>query len=154
MSSDIRPYVPPRLIIPAVGVIYATFADLAYPLMRIVAGAWLIPHGYEKLFGGGLPAFIDGLHKLGMEPAPLLANLVGGVEFFGGILIAIGLLTRPAALAATIVLLVATVKVHLPNGWSGPEGIEYPLMWMLLCFAVFLRGGERLSVDAALGREF
>lgn len=145
---------PPRLLVPFMSGFYAAAGEIAYPLVRFVAGAWLVPHGYAKLFGGQMPRTVEGFAKLGLEPASLLAHLVGGVEFFGGILIAIGLLTRPAAFAATVLLLVATVKVHLPNGFSGPGGYEYSLMWTLLCFAICLRGGDRLSVDRALGREF
>lgn len=144
----------PRLMVPFMSGFYAAGSELAYPLMRFVAGAWLVPHGYAKLFGGQMPRTVEGFTKLGLEPAAVLANLVGGIEFFAGILIAIGLLTRPAALAATVLLLVAVIKVHLPKGFSGPGGYEYSLMWTLLCLAVFLRGGGRFSLDRALGREF
>ena len=144
----------PRPIIPFLGGLYAALGELAYPLVRVVAGGWLVPHGYEKMFGGDLPMLIEGLAKMGLQPAGPLAYLVAGTEFFGGILIAIGLLTRPAAAAATILLAVAIVTVHLPNGFSSPEGYAYPLMWMLLCVAVLLRGGGRFSLDRAIGVEF
>ncbi|MFQ5755476.1 MAG: hypothetical protein ACE5H7_05205 [Acidiferrobacterales bacterium] len=44
----------PQLIIPAFGGFYRATADLAYPLIRIVTGVMLIPHGWSKFFGGGL----------------------------------------------------------------------------------------------------
>jgi uncharacterized membrane protein YphA (DoxX/SURF4 family) len=47
---------------------------------------------------------------------------VGGVEFFDSITIAIGLLTRPAAVAAAILLFVAAMAVHLPNGFFWTKG--------------------------------
>jgi putative oxidoreductase len=80
---------------------------------------------------------------------------VGITEFFGGLCLVLGFLTRPAAAAATILLTVAAVKVHLPNGffWSN-GGWEYPVLWALMALAVFFRGGGEFSLDARIGREF
>jgi putative oxidoreductase len=82
------------------------------------------------------------------------AYFIGGLEFFGAILLAIGLLTRPVALLLFIEMVVIVFGVHLPLGyfWTG-RGFEYPLLLGLLCLAIFFRGGERLSVDRLLGRE-
>jgi len=129
-----------------------------WPLVRIAAGLFLMPHGAQKLFGlwgGDIAATAAGFAKNGLEPALPLAYLVGATEFFGGFLIAIGFLTRPAALGAAILLAVATFLVHVPIGyfWTG-RGCEYPLMWLLLQLAVLARGAGPLSVDKALGREF
>jgi len=119
----------------------------------------LIPHGAQKLFGwfggSGLEATTAGFAKMGYEPAWLVGPLVAGTEFLGGILIAIGFLTRPVALAAAILLLVAAMDVHLANGFFwGKGGYEYPLLWAVLCAAITVRGGGVLSVDRALGKEF
>ncbi len=92
---------------------------------------------------------------MGFEPGWLVGPLVGGVEFFGGILIAIGFITRPAAVAATILLFVAAMTVHLPNGFFwGNNGYEDPLLWAILCAAIAIRGAGALSVDRAMGKEF
>ena len=50
---------------------------------------------------------------------------------------------------------VAVINVHLPNGffWMA-GGYEYPLMWGLLAIAIFLRGGDRYSLDARIGLRF
>jgi putative oxidoreductase len=137
--------------------VFDKLAPLAYPLVRVTAGLLLMPHGAQKLFGWfggyGLTAtgeFFSG--SLGLQPGLLFALLVGGVEFFGGLALVLGLLTRPAALAVTVVMAVAAFGVHLPNGffWSD-GGYEYPLMWGLVAFAVFLRGGDRYSLDRSLG---
>ena len=72
------------------------------------------------------------------------ATYIGNLEFFGGILLAIGLLTRP----------VAAFHVHLKVGWFWTgRGMEIPLYLLLICLAIFIRGGGALSVDRTLGRE-
>src|SRR5262245_42806829 len=108
------------LRIPALQGIYDKVAWLAWPAVRIVAGGFLAPHGAQKLFGlwgGNIQNTGAGFAKMGLEPGLPLAYLVGSWEFFGGILIAIGLLTRPAALGAAFLLAVATFLVHWPLGF-------------------------------------
>jgi putative oxidoreductase len=148
----------PALRIPALQSLYDRFAWLSWPLVRFVAGAFLMPHGAQKLFGlfGGEISGTAGLFaKIGLEPALPLAYLVGCTEFFGGLLIAIGFLTRPAALATAFLLGIAVVKVHLSNGFFWTKlGFEYPLFWMVVQIAILMRGAGPLSVDRAIGREF
>jgi putative oxidoreductase len=147
-----------RLIVPGLGGFYAAASRLTYPLIRFTAGLFLVPHGADKLFGafgGSIETAAAGFAKMGLEPALPLAYLVGCTEFFGGLAVAIGLLTRPAAAAAAILLLVATFHVHLGNGFFWTKGgYEYPLLWAILMIAIFFRGGGPVSVDARIGREF
>lgn len=150
------PDLPPSRL-PGLDPIYARLQPLAYPLVRMATGGFLIPHGAQKLFGfagGDIGATAAGFAKLGLQPALPLAYLVGCTEFFGGLCILLGVFTRPAALAAAVLLAVAAVVVHLPIGWfwSG-RGVEYPLLWMLLCVTVVMRGSGPLSIDAARGRD-
>ncbi len=147
-----------ELRIPALQALYDKVAWLAWPAVRIAAGGLLAPHGAQKLlgwWGGNIQNTGAMFAKAGLEPGLPLAYLVGSWELFGGILIAIGFLTRPAALGAAFLLAVATVVVHLPIGffWTG-RGLEYPLMWTILMLAIAARGAGPLSVDRALGREF
>lgn len=146
---------PSRL--PGLDPIYARLQPLAYPLVRMATGGFLIPHGAQKLFGfagGDIGATAAGFAKLGLHPALPLAYLVGCTEFFGGLCILLGVFTRPAALAAAMLLAVAAAAVHLPIGWFWTgRGAEYPLLWMLLCVAVVMRGSGPLSIDAARGRD-
>ncbi len=83
------------------------------------------------------------------------AVLVGATEFFGGLFLALGFLTRPAAVAITILMAVAVLNIHLANGffWTG-GGYEYPLLWGLVSLALAFRGGGELSIDRSIGREF
>ncbi len=142
---------------PATGLRTAGLAALSWPLVRIAAGLMLIPHGSQKLFGwfGGYGLSGTGQYfesTLGMSPGMLWAGLAGGVEFFGGLALVLGLLTRPAALGVAILMGVA-LTVHVPNGffWNA-GGFEYPLLWGLLAVAILLRGGGEYSLDHKLGQ--
>jgi putative oxidoreductase len=146
-----------KLIIPAVGGLYEAGKSWAYPLIRFAVGFWMVPHGAQKLFGmfgGNIKGTAGFFAKIGLEPALTMAYLAGVVEFFGGILIAIGLLTRPAALGGLILMLVAVFAVHIGNGffWT-KSGYEYPLLWAVLMLAIFFKGGGSRSVDNMIGKE-
>ena len=150
----------PRPIIGGLAPLYARFSPLSYPMIRFFAGLFLVPHGAQKLFGWFGGGSLEGTagffsQNLGLEPGMFWAVLAGGTEFFGGLLLAIGLLTRPAAVAVTILMAVAVVTVHLGNGFFATAGgYEYPLFWGLVALAIALRGGGRMSVDRMIGREF
>jgi len=149
-----------RRLIPALGPLYDGLAPYADLLTRAVVGLFLVPHGAQKLFGmfGGYGIAGTGQFfatKLGMEPGWLFALAAGLVEFVGGILLALGLFTRPAAAAAFVLLLVATFKVHWAAGFFNTAGgYEYALLWALVVLGFVIRGGGPLSLDAKLGREF
>ncbi len=150
----------PKAIVPALAPLYERLSPLSYPMVRFFTGLILMPHGAQKLFGwfGGYGLEGTGgffAQNLGLEPGIFWAALVGATEFFGGLLIALGILTRPAAVGVAILMAVAVFKVHLGNGffWTN-GGYEYPLLWGLIALAIAFRGGGEMSVDRALGREF
>lgn len=148
-----------KLIIPGLGGLYEAGSQLAYPWIRFFAGLFLMPHGGEKLFGwfgGDISFSAEFYSQQGLALALPLAYLVGTVEFFGGLCIAIGLFTRPAALAGTILLLgAALVNVGAGSGfWWTSGGVEMPMFWAAVMIAIFFRGGRELSVDAKIGKEF
>ena len=149
----------PRLIVPGLAGLYAAGAFIAWPLIRVVCGLFLMPHGAQKLFGWfggyGLNATGEFFAKLGLQPGYTMALLSGLVEFGCGALLVLGLFTRPAALGVVIMMAVVVYTVHLPLGFFWQDGgFEYPLMWGLIALAIFLRGGGRLSLDYLIGREF
>ena len=156
LPNTTAPVLPPSRL-PMLDPVYARLQPLAYPLVRVATGAFLMPHGAQKLFGfvgGNIAETAAGFARLGLQPSLPLAYLVGAVEFFGGLCIVLGIFTRPAAVAAGVLLAVAAFRVHLPIGWFwNGRGMEYPLMWMLLCAAVAMRGSGPLSIDAARGRD-
>jgi putative oxidoreductase len=146
-----------RLIFPGLAGLYESVAPYSYSIIRFIAGAILVYHGYGKLFGGIIQGVADHVvTPLGL-PMPLaFAYFLGLLEFAGGIALAVGLLTRPIALMLTVEFLIITLW-HYPNGYSfsSPKGgFEYPLVLLVLYAAIFFRGGGRLLVDRMLGREF
>lgn len=157
MSHHSQSIAAPALYVPALDRLYAAVSGLAWPLVRVVTGLWMMPHGAQKLFGwfGGNPHAVAAFFaKIGLTPALPLTYMTGSVEFFGGLLLVLGLWTRPAAAAAAILMLVAVFKVHIANGFFWTQGgYEYPLMWALLALAILLRGAGPLSLDARIGRE-
>lgn len=140
-----------RLLIPALGGIYAALHDSAETLLRVVAGMALFTHGLGKIGDPfGAAGMVEGL---GFYPGTFWSPLLSFTEFFGGILITIGLLTRPAAFAALIVLLV-TVWFHWVTKEQGYSGAEKSILWSAVFFFFLIRGGNRHSVDGRLGRQF
>lgn len=140
-----------KLIIPALGGLYAAFHEMAETFLRIVAGVALVTHGAPKImnpFGA-----METVEKLGFYPSVFWSPLLSATEFFGGILVAIGLFTRPASVAAAIVLLV-TVWFHWVTVGQGYAGAEKSILWAAIFIFFAVRGGNRHSVDAKLGREF
>ena len=119
-----------------------------------------MPHGAGKLFGWfggrGLDGTAQGFAQhLGLEPGMLWAVVVGATEFFGGLFLAIGFLTRPAAVGVTILMAVAVFQVHMPNGFFWNKGgYEFVLLWGIVMIVIFIRGGHRHSVDSRISREF
>ena|SRR5437773_1795686 len=113
------------------------------------ASAWERSRGYAKLFeGAGGPA-AGLIAKLGLQPAVAWAYFVGCVEFFGGILLAVGRLTRVAAAALVIVF-----AVKFASGFFAfRNGFELELLLGLLCLAILFVGGGKLSVDRTIGKE-
>jgi putative oxidoreductase len=146
-----------RLIFPGLAGLYQSIAPYSYALIRFVAGAILVFHGYNKLFGGIIGMVAQNVVTPMGLPDPLAwAYFIGILEFFGGIALAVGFLTRPIALLLVVEFIVITFW-HLGNGYnftSPKGGYEYPLLLLIVCVAIFFRGGGRCSIDRMIGKEF
>lgn len=144
-----------RLIFPALGGLYDTFAPYSYAFMRFAAGAILVPHGVQKLIYGTAAGTAKGLAAKGF-PFPMpLAYAVGFLELFVAAALAIGLFTRLSAAMLAVQMAVITILFTGPNGYFWSKlGYEFSLLWMLLFVAIMFRGGGRYSVDHHLGKEF
>ena len=118
---------------------------LALLVLRLVLGAVMIGHGYGKVFGG-LSHFAQFIGSMGL-PA-WLAYVSAFVEFFGGIMVIAGLLTRCVSLAILIDMLVAISKVHWKRGFMGPGGYEFPLALAAIAFALIFFGGGPIAFDS------
>lgn len=125
------------------------FGGIVQAVLRIGAGLLFMQHGGQKLFGwfGGF----------GGEPgntAELFSQmgLAGVLEFFGGLLIVVGLFTRPVAIILVLEMIAAYVIAHMPQGgFPIQNGGELALLFALI-FAYFaIHGAGPASVDSRIG---
>jgi putative oxidoreductase len=145
---------PRRLVLPGLAKLYATFSPYSYAFMRFATGAVLLPHGVQKVFfrAGAIEGGSIAAH--GLPFATTLAYLVVITEFAGAACLALGLFTRVAAAMIWLEMAVIITLWQWPNGyfWTN-KGYEYALLWLLLCTAIFFRGGGRYSLDRLIGKE-
>ena len=135
--------------------VLTTDNSLSGLLMRLSTGVIFAAHGAQKLFGsfggGGLEGTAQWMASIGLEPGYLMALAAGSAEFFGGIALLLGLLTRPAAFVLAMTMLVAVITVHLPNGlFLSNNGYEFGLALLAITGALVLNGGGKLSLDRML----
>jgi putative oxidoreductase len=138
----------------------ATDENPATVILRLVLGVVFFAHGAQKLLGwfggpgfsGTMGMFTGYLHI----PAPL-AFLAIAAEFFGGLGLILGFLTRIAAFGITVNMLVAIGTVHHSYGffmnWTGAqkgEGFEYHLLVLAITAYLMIRGAGAFSVDRAI----
>ena len=133
----------------------ATTTGLDTLPLRVGAGAIFAAHGAQKLlgwFGGyGLEGTAGWMTSIGLEPGLLMATMAGSAEFFGGLLLIVGLLVRPAALILAITMIVAIVTVHLQNGlFMENNGYEFGLVLLAISVGLVFRGAGSLSADRLL----
>ena len=126
--------------------------DLA---IRLALGSIFIAHGAQKLFGWwggyGLEATGQWMTTIGVTPGLLMALAAGGIEFFGGIAIVIGLCTRPVAILASILMVVALFSVHFTNGFfMSDNGYEFALSLLAISLSLGFSGSGRFSADALI----
>jgi putative oxidoreductase len=129
-------------------------------ILRLVLGVVFFAHGAQKLLGwfggpgfsGTMGMFTGYLHI----PAPF-AFLAIAAEFFGGLGLILGFLTRIAAFGIAVNMLVAIAMVHHSYGffmnWAGTqkgEGFEYHLLVLAITGYLMVRGAGALSVDGAI----
>ncbi len=120
-------------------------------LLRIPVGVVLAAHGAQKLFGWfggyGLEATGQWMESVGFAPGFLMALLAGSAEFFGGLALILGLLTRPAAIVAAFTMLMA-MTVHWSNGLFGANnGYEFALVLFAASASLIFQGGGKLALD-------
>ncbi|WP_017222171.1 DoxX family protein [Moritella dasanensis] len=126
----------------------------ALPL-RLIAGIIFTAHGAQKLFawfgGYGLEGTGQWMESIGLAPGYLMAMMAGSAEFFGGLLLILGLLTRPTALVLSVTMLVAIFSTHFANGlFMSNNGYEFALALFAITAALMFQGGGKLSLDRVL----
>jgi putative oxidoreductase len=128
-------------------------------LVRLALGLVMFPHGAQKMLGwwggNGFGPTMGFFEHQGI-PA-LFAFLAIAAEFFGGIGLILGFLSRIAAFGVMCNMLVAIFMVHARNGffmnWTGKqggEGFEYHLLAVAMALAIVIGGGGAFSIDHAI----
>jgi putative oxidoreductase len=128
----------------------STLAWGVHTVLRVGAGLLFMQHGAQKLFGwfggfGGQPGATAQLASM--------MGLAGVLELFGGLLVALGLLTRPVAAVLALLMVAAYFMAHAPQG-AAPisNGGELALLYALVWAYFAGNGGGPHSLDARLLR--
>lgn len=148
------------LLFPALGAFYRFAGALSYALLRCAFGIILVTHGLPKALGSGHgemanPAasavnFIQ--NGLYLPRALYFGYFVTALEVVGGILLALGFLTR--LIAPMVAVEMAAICYVMGPTWAWLDrGIEYPLLMGFLALHISFRGGGRYSLDHLIGRE-
>lgn len=124
-------------------------------LLRVPVGIIFVAHGAQKLFGWfggyGLEGTGGWMESIGLAPGVLMAFLAGVAEFFGGLALIAGFLTRPSAFALSIAMLVAIFSVHFSNGlFMSNNGYEFGLALLAASASLMFSGAGKASVDEFL----
>ncbi|WP_372985914.1 DoxX family protein [Marinobacter sp.] len=135
--------------------LFGSTGGFAALILRVPVGLILAAHGAQKLFawfgGYGLEGTGQWMASIGLEPGYLMALMAGSAEFFGGLALALGLLTRPAALVNAVAMLVAVFAVHIGNGlFMSNNGYEFALTLFVVSLALAIQGGGRFALDNVL----
>jgi putative oxidoreductase len=161
-----------------IGVLSPTWRDLPIDLisrspiarwapipLRLIVGYGFMEHGFAKL-ARGPEAFPVILHAIGVPAPHLMGWLTILVEIVGGLAVLLGALVPLASIPMAAVLLVATITVHLPYGFSsiklqavttagaqfGAPGFETDLLYLACLAALVLGGSGPLAIDGLLAK--
>jgi putative oxidoreductase len=117
--------------------------DVSLLVMRVIVGVIFVAHGSQKLLGafGG-----RGLAQTVEMMGPVLGYLVTIGEFFGGIGLVFGFLSRFSAASLIVIMIGAIANVHWAGGFFAPKGFEYNLALIGLLVPIFLCGPGRYSI--------
>lgn len=123
--------------------------SLGLAALRVAVATIFIKHGAQKLFVFGFSGVTGAFTQMGVPLPGVTGPFIALLEFFGGIALVIGLLTRLIALGFVCDMLGAILLVQLKSGFS-----HYELEFLLLgsSLALVLTGAGEFSVDALLGR--
>ena len=126
---------------------YANWTPRFLSVLRIITAFLFIAHGAQKLFGFLAPPGMP-------SAAPLsLMGVAGILEFFGGLLLLLGLFTRPVAFILSGLMAVAYFTTHAPGGfWPLQNKGELAVLYCFVFLFLSVAGGGEWSVDRLLRR--
>lgn len=118
-------------------------------ILRIFIGLAMTTHGFGKMFGG-LAGFTENVANMGVPAPQVMAFLAAFAESFGALMLAVGLLTRPAAFMIVCTMAVAVFGAHGGDGFAAQEKA-----WLYLVPALLfmLKGAGKWSVDYFLSKK-
>jgi putative oxidoreductase len=138
VQSVLSPSVSPRSV------------DRGLLLIRLVVGLVFAMHGWMKLSVMGVAGTAAFLGSLGVPLPEVNAVLIITVELVGGLLLALGAVTRIVGTLLAFSMLVAFITVHAANGFFLPDGYEFVMTLALVSAALVVTGAGGYSVDARL----
>jgi putative oxidoreductase len=130
--------------------------DIALLIARLSFGLGLAAHGVQKLFGWyggyGLTQTGEFMVKLGFPSARIFGTAVALGETLGGLLLAVGLFGPFGPALMIVVMVTASLTVHLKNGFfSDKRGYELPMMYAMGALVFAFTGPGSYSLDRAFG---
>ncbi len=127
---------------------FSTWTPRVLSILRIIAGFLILQHGLQKVFG-----FPAGPQPQPTPPLLSVMGFVGILELVGGILLIVGLFTRPTAFILSGLLAVAYFMAHAPQGfWPIVNRGELAVVYCFVFLYLAAAGGGPWSLDAALRR--
>ena len=129
-----------------------TRADIAIAVLRATTGAIFLAHGAQKLFVFGFAGVTAAFGQMGAPLPGVTGPATALVEFFAGLALISGLLTRLSAVGLAITMVGAISLVHIGNGFFNPTGVEFPLALLGATVALAINGAGRYSLDALIAR--
>ena len=131
----------------AIEALISTWTPRVLSLLRIVAALLFMQHGAQKLFG--FPPSAQSVPS----PLPPLILVAGILEFFGGLLLLLGLFTRPVAFLLSGQMAVAYFMVHAPKGlYPVVNGGELAALYCFIFLYLSCAGGGAWSIDNLIRR--
>jgi putative oxidoreductase len=140
-----------RLYFPSLSAFYAKLAPFSTVILRLGLAGTLFTHGWAKIVEGRLP--VETMAKLGLPMPYAVALFIGCLEFFGPILLALGLFTRLVGAMIFVEMMVISFGVLYPVYSWGDKGYEFTLMIGLFALGLAMNGGGRYALDRALKKE-
>ena len=119
-------------------------SDFGLLWLRVLVGVGIAHHGYGKVFGGNIDGFAEGVASMGFPAPEFFAWAASLSEFLGGICIALGLFTRPAAL---FVFATMAVAAFIKHGADPFKKKELALAYWTISGALMFLGSGKFSLD-------
>ena len=126
--------------------------------LRLIAGIIFSAHGAQKLFawfgGYGLEGTGQWMDSIGLSPGYFMALGAGSAEFFGGLLLLLGLFTRASGAVLAFTMIIAIFSVHFSNGlFMSNNGYEFALALLGMSLALAIQGGGKYALDNVIAKK-